>query len=153
MSLPIEMMVNIFSFCDDNTIITLSQTQHFSLFHKDLNRIIEFRSRFYWNRIYINHIEDVMRPIMEKHMYNIYFGGVKYVMTPDRKMFLEEWHKSDIEMYSTLLYRRIDNVLSGIQKEKDRLKNKYKLESELDKRPFIFNRLVQVSLAFIRSLM
>jgi hypothetical protein len=149
MSLPVEMLLKIFSFCDDNIIISLKQSPSFSFLHKDLNSIMEMRSRIYWNKIYIDRIEYVMRPMMEEHMMNVYFGSLKYKLTPERLKFQEEWHMSDIEIYSTLLDRRIDNVISTIVREKERLKQKYNFSSDLDKRPFIFNRLLLVSLASI----
>lgn len=146
MLLPLEMILKVFLLCDDNIIISLEHSPSFSFLHKDLNGILEKRTRSYWNKVYIKHIENVMRPMMEEHMMNIYFGSVKYRLTPERLKFQEEWHMSDIEIYSTLLDTRIDNVISTIEREKDRLKKKYNFNSDLDKRPFIFNRLLLVSL-------
>ena len=149
--LPNEIIDNILQFCDCELLIQLLGDNHFSHFHKGIRFNLDNRALTYWNSIQLNYVEKIMKPVMEQHMMNIFFAGSKYEMNNTRTNFLNEWHESDIKIYSSLESTRIDTVLSLINHEKQCLKEKYADMEELDGRPYIFNRYLMASLFHIAS--
>lgn len=151
--LPNEIIDNILQFCECQLLIQLLGDNHFSHFHKFIRFNLDNRARTYWNSIEVNYIEKIMKRTMEQHMMNIFFAGFKYEMNNTRTNFLNEWHESDIKIYSSLGSTRIDTVLSLINNEKQYLKEKYAdmEELNLDGRPYIFNRYLMASLFHIAS--
>ena len=71
-------------------------------------------------------------------------------------MFLQEWHESDIDIYSSLLNLNVDTFFSKIHSEKKRFEEKYgEMETfnELAPRNAIFNRFLPIfSIDQIRGL-
>ncbi|MGI9554785.1 MAG: hypothetical protein ACR2M6_02320 [Vampirovibrionia bacterium] len=149
--LPNEIIDNILQFCDCELLIQLLGDNHFSHFHKGIRFNLDNRALTYWNSIQLNYVEKIMKPMMEQHMMNVFFAGSKYEMNNTRSNFLNEWHESDIKIYSSLESTRIDTVLSLINHEKQCLKEKYADMEELDGRPYIFNRYLMASLFHIAS--
>lgn len=149
--LPNEIIDNILQFCDCELLIQLLGDNHFSHFHKGIRFNLDNRALTYWKSIQLNYVEKIMKPVMEQHMMNLFFAGSKYEMNNTRSNFLNEWHESDIKIYSSLESTRIDTVLSLINHEKQCLKEKYADMEELDGRPYIFNRYLMASLFHIAS--
>ena len=149
--LPNEIIDNILQFCESDMLIQLLGNNHFSEFHRVIRFTLDDRARTYWNSIQLKYIEKLMKPTMEQHMMNIFFAGFKYEMNNTRSNFLEDWHDSDVIIYSSLGSTRIDSVLSLINREKQRLKEKYADMKELDVRPYIFNRYLMASFFHIAS--
>jgi hypothetical protein len=152
--LPNEIILLIISFCDEKTLITLRHSHHFSLFHKDIQKYIDKLTRAYWQIMHVEYIGLMMQPQMEKHMTRMLFG--EFGANQERKMFLKEWHESDVDIYSSLLNLNVDTFFSKMYSEKKRFKEKYgEMETftELAPRNVVFNRFLPIfSIDQIRGL-
>ena len=151
---PNEIILLIISFCDEKTLLTLRNSSFFSKFHKNIQKEIDKVTRAYWHKIHVEYIGLMMQPQMEKHMTRMFFG--EFGASLERKMFLQEWHESDIDIYSSLLNLNIDTFFSKIHSEKKRFEEKYgEIETfnELAPRNAIFNRFLPIfSIDQIRGL-
>jgi hypothetical protein len=152
--LPNEIILLIISFCDEKILITLRHSHHFSLFHKDIQKAIDKLTRAYWKKIQVEYIGFMMQPQMEKHVTRMLFG--EFGASLERKMFLQEWHESDIDIYGSLLNLNVDTFFSKIHNEKKRFEEKYgevETFNELAPRNAIFNRFLPIfSIDQIRGL-
>lgn len=152
--LPNEIILLIISLCDEKTLLTMRYSSLFSTFHKDIQKVIDEHTRDYWQTIQVEYIGRMMQPQMEKHMRRMFFGEIG--ASEERKMFLQEWSNSDIEIYSTLLKMNVDTFFSKIHSEKKIFEEKYgKMETydELAPRKALFNRfLIIFSIDQIRDL-
>ena len=152
--LPNEIILLIISHCDEKTLLTLRNSSFFSTFHNDIQKKIDKLTRAYWQSMQVNYIGLIMQPQMEKHMTRMFFG--EYRATDERRMFLREWHESDIDIYSSLLDVNVDTFFSKIHSEKKRFEEKYgEMETFNDLKPrnAIFNRFLPIfSIDQIRGL-
>lgn len=141
--LPNEIIILIISFCDEKTLLALRNSSFFCTFHKDIQKEIDKLTRAYWQSMQVEYIGLMMQPQMEKHMTRMFFGGFRASL--ERKMFLQEWHESDIDIYASLLKLNVDTFFSKIHNEKKRFEEKYgevETFNELAPRNVIFNRFL-----------
>ena len=152
--LPNEIILLIISLCDDKTLLTMQCSSLFSTFHKDIQKIIDKLTRAYWHIMHVEYIGLMMHPQMEKHMTRMFFG--EFGASRERKMFLQEWQESDVDIYSSLLNLNVDTFFSKMYSEKKRFKEKYgEMETftELAPRNVVFNRFLPIfSIDQIRGL-
>ena len=141
--LPDELIFKILRFCDDETLDLIIGSPQMIKYNNECKKIKDKNVRRYWREIQLKNIENVMKPRMEKHMMATFFGG----RTPERAKFNEEWHKSDIELYSTVYDKNIDKVIVDFIKERDRLAESHSCtDIHLAVRPIIFNRIHLISI-------
>ena len=150
--LPNEMIEHIFLFCDDITLIELQKSIYFEDFHKKIGIILETRVIHYWNKIQISYIASLMKPIMETHQKNLFFGGISTIndrstsiIISERRKFMLEWHDSDAKLSSEMLNMNIQDVILYLKREKERLLKKYSNVKDLEGRPYFLNRFLMLS--------
>lgn len=149
--LPVEIMNHIFYYCDENTLNTLVKNIYFDKYKKYIEKVLENKTRKYWREMQINYIGKIMQPMMETHQKTMLFGDIfSYYSYPSdlkyiRKNFLDDWHESDIEIYSKILSKNTDFILSFLKKEKERINKKYNFHfQDLEIRPLVFNKFALI---------
>lgn len=83
---------------------------------------------------------------MQTHQENMYFGGLRFQLTEKRRLFLEDWHQSDIELCCTLIKMKMQDVILYFKREKERLGEKYPTIQDLEGRPYFLNRYLMLSI-------
>lgn len=143
-TLPPEIVLKIFSFCERDLLITLQKDIEWHKYKKDIDRILINIDRNYWKQIHGQHFERLMKHMIERHQIKMFFGegGIFTVnkMTPIRRAFLDDWFESDLFFFEKIYQKNTDFLLSFLKKEKERINKKYNFQfHDLDIRLLVFN--------------